>query len=114
MSPLTINDSEEDVRRLVEDGWHASHLCGNPLCFAEEHILVEPKAANERRKNCPGARPTIVAELGGRTLLVPPAPCTCPRRRCISMAERRPLAFFEDELGFDGEEGGEDTDTLIV
>lgn len=39
--------------RRPADGEDASHLCGNPLCIAKEHLIIESKAANQRRKNCP-------------------------------------------------------------
>jgi hypothetical protein len=44
--------SEESRRHLLDDGWHASHRCANPLCIEPSHIHVEPKSANEARKSC--------------------------------------------------------------
>jgi hypothetical protein len=30
----------------------ASHLCHNPLCVRPEHLIVEPRVMNHKRKNC--------------------------------------------------------------
>lgn len=46
--------SEEDRCNLIEKGWEASHLCHNPTCIEETHIVVEAKKDNEARKVCKG------------------------------------------------------------
>lgn len=43
---------EEDIRHLLDDGWHASHLCGRTTCIEPGHLVVEPKDRNEARKDC--------------------------------------------------------------
>lgn len=67
--------SAGEVRRMLH-GQHASHLCHNPACFAAGHIVVEPKEANEDRKNCK-ARVVVTFVLQGvRYELPPSAACT--------------------------------------
>lgn len=39
-------------RRLPGEGEDVSHLCGNARCFNPDHLLIESKANNQRRKNC--------------------------------------------------------------
>ncbi|KAF7561408.1 hypothetical protein G7046_g2743 [Stylonectria norvegica] len=43
---------EKAHKHLLDDGWHAGHLCGNPRCIEPTHVYVEPKGANEARKGC--------------------------------------------------------------
>ncbi|KAK1994883.1 hypothetical protein LX36DRAFT_189074 [Colletotrichum falcatum] len=43
---------KEDVDRLYQDGWHASHRCGQPTCINHDHIVMEPKPMNDRRRAC--------------------------------------------------------------
>lgn len=43
--------SEQDQRRMF-DGWDVSHLCHEPTCFNPHHLVVETKAANQRRRPC--------------------------------------------------------------
>ncbi|MBD5606626.1 MAG: hypothetical protein IAI48_16275 [Candidatus Eremiobacteraeota bacterium] len=37
---------------MLDSGEHASHLCHNPTCINHHHLVVEPKAKNEQRKEC--------------------------------------------------------------
>lgn len=80
--------SDDDVQRLFA-GEQASHLCHQPTCINRQHIVVEPKAANEARKGCP-LGPTIITQYNGVTLrLVSPNQCSCPGQKCVAMVERR-------------------------
>ena len=40
------------VRMMTETGAEASHLCHHGACFRPEHIVVESRPENERRKQC--------------------------------------------------------------
>lgn len=44
--------SAQDRRLLLEQGFHASHLCHEPTCIKPEHIVVESRKDNESRKAC--------------------------------------------------------------
>lgn len=81
---------EEDRRRMLEDGWHASHLCHNPTCANPDHIVVEAKARNEGRKRCKALGPVVLVTIEGREYRLPPnGTCECPGEKCIFMVERR-------------------------
>jgi hypothetical protein len=71
-------------------GEHASHRCNQPTCVNEKHIVVEPKEANEARKNCPARQPTIRTVFNGFAIELPPnGMCSCSGKKCIPMIEHR-------------------------
>jgi hypothetical protein len=47
------------IDHMLDDAWHASHLCHRPRCIEPSHIVVEPKRANEARKACKDKVSTI-------------------------------------------------------
>lgn len=86
------------------EGEHASHLCHQPTCINPEHIVVEPKAANENRKGCRALGPVIKTEWKGTELtLAPRGICNCSGAKCIFMIERREAISAESEDGQDRE-----------
>jgi len=66
--------TDEDIAHLLDDGYHASHLCHEPRCFRADHIIVETKADNEDRKQCKG-RLVMKARVDGVLYTFPPKPC---------------------------------------
>lgn len=62
--------TEEERRRLVENGDHASHRCGQPTCIEPSHIVVESKADNEARKACKQSLLVGLATVDGVTKTV--------------------------------------------
>jgi hypothetical protein len=97
-----VNISEDGLRRLVVDRGDADHPYENTTSSAKEHIHDEPKAADEGRKNCPGAQPTYVVQIEGKIVEMPPLACTCPGTKCISPVECRSTVIWVSQ-----EEGGE-------
>ncbi|KAI0021713.1 hypothetical protein F4780DRAFT_737429 [Xylariomycetidae sp. FL0641] len=62
------------------EGAHASHLCHQPACINQDHIVVESKEENEARKGCKGRIiiKTIKTIVGGVAYTLPPAnQCPC-------------------------------------
>ena len=43
---------KEHIEGIVEESWHASHLCGNWTCLNIRHIVPEPGAVNNSRNPC--------------------------------------------------------------
>jgi hypothetical protein len=81
--------SEEEIARLIA-GEHASHLCHQPTCINGDHLVVEPKSANEGRKECRALGPIIKVTIGGVEYTLPPnGACGCEGKKCIFMIERR-------------------------
>ena len=68
-------------------GQHASHLCHQPTCINHEHIHVEDKEDNEKRKDCAG-RIMIRTWIGGVQYVFIPKECSCSPP-CITMIEDR-------------------------
>lgn len=46
---LLTDDAKEGI---IENAWHASHLCGNWTCINPHHITVEPGPVNISRNPC--------------------------------------------------------------
>ena len=91
---LTCYSAEDRERLLAGD--QASHLCHQTRCVNPDHIIVEPKAANEGRKACRALGPIIRTEFGGTELeLLPLGECNCPGAKCIFMIERREARIAE-------------------
>ncbi|KAF2438756.1 hypothetical protein P171DRAFT_525869 [Karstenula rhodostoma CBS 690.94] len=44
--------SQEHIDGIVENSWHASHLCGNWTCFNTQHVVLEPGSVNSNRNAC--------------------------------------------------------------
>ncbi|OCL06364.1 hypothetical protein AOQ84DRAFT_365885 [Glonium stellatum] len=44
--------TDEEKEGIIEEGWHASHLCGNWPCCNPRHIQPEPGNINQDRKTC--------------------------------------------------------------
>lgn len=71
-------------------GEQASHLCHHPTCINPEHVVVEPKEANEGRKTCKRVGLVVETVIDGKVYrLEPEHQCTCPGVKCIFMLERR-------------------------
>jgi hypothetical protein len=49
---VIADGTEEERAHLLDNGWHASHRCHQPRCIARDHIVVESKDSNEKRKRC--------------------------------------------------------------
>jgi hypothetical protein len=78
------------------DGDQASHLCHQPVCINPDHIIVEPKAANEKRKECRARGPIVKARVGETTIVLPPnGRCECAVQKCIPMIEWREAQTIE-------------------
>jgi hypothetical protein len=93
INQLTLTRDREIDHLLA--GEQASHLCHQPTCINPEHIVVEPKAANEGRKACRALGPIFKTVWQGKELTLPPqGVCNCSGRKCIFMIERRE-AFAE-------------------
>ncbi|KAJ5096469.1 hypothetical protein NUU61_005825 [Penicillium alfredii] len=81
--------TDEEIARLLA-GEQASHLCHQPTCVNPDHIVVEPKMANEARKGCRSLGPTIKTVWNGKVLSLPPrGVCNRPGQRCVFMIEWR-------------------------
>jgi len=54
--PLTLNKLVviKKYGRIPRKGEDASHLCHEPKCLNEEHIVLEDASTNQRRKGCLG------------------------------------------------------------
>lgn len=70
--------SAEDRHNMIFHSHHASHRCHNPTCFAADHVAVEPKSANEDRKECKG-RVEVVFDTNGAQYRVSPTQA-CPHQ----------------------------------
>ncbi|RDL36954.1 uncharacterized protein BP5553_04387 [Venustampulla echinocandica] len=42
--------SQNEIDLLLDNSYHASHLCGNPNCISPSHICVESRSTNEPGK----------------------------------------------------------------
>lgn len=62
--------SDEEIRQLLHDGYHASHRCHEPTCIRKEHIVVESKTANEDRKDCAKELWLMEITVGGNVQVV--------------------------------------------
>jgi hypothetical protein len=81
--------SDDEILRLLA-GEQASHLCHQPTCIRADHIVVEPKAANEGRKACRALGPIIRTKIEGKSFVLPPkGECHCVGAKCIFMIEER-------------------------
>lgn len=49
---VVAKDDEKQKSLLLTDGYEASHLCHEKLCFNPNHIFMEPKAINISRNDC--------------------------------------------------------------
>ena len=84
-----LEKSVEEVANLLFRGYQCSHRCHNSRCFNSGHITVEPKAANEDRKECAG---TIVVKttIGGVAYTLPDTRSPCAHTPpCIPGVEER-------------------------
>ena len=54
---------------------HASHMCGNAVCFNPRHLVWESSLANQSRKGCPG----IIVDLEGTRFLACRHEPTCKK-----------------------------------
>lgn len=79
--------SDDDIKKLLDYGWHASHLCHEPTCIHPDHLCVEPKDKNEDRKDCKG-RVIIRVRIGGTWYVLHPKPCP-HEPKCIAKVEER-------------------------
>ncbi|KAF1964684.1 hypothetical protein BU23DRAFT_575520 [Bimuria novae-zelandiae CBS 107.79] len=44
--------TRDQIEGIIEDCWHASHLCGNWTCLNVKHVVPEPGAINISRNPC--------------------------------------------------------------
>ncbi|KAJ4358633.1 uncharacterized protein N0V89_003217 [Didymosphaeria variabile] len=44
--------SKEHIDGIVNNSWHASHLCGNWTCLNTKHVVPEPGSVNNNRNVC--------------------------------------------------------------
>ncbi|KAF1983881.1 hypothetical protein K402DRAFT_435694 [Aulographum hederae CBS 113979] len=44
--------TEDQRRGLVEEKWHASHLCSNSTCCNDDHCFIEPAHICRSRREC--------------------------------------------------------------
>jgi hypothetical protein len=44
--------TDEAKEGIIEQRWHASHLCGNWICINPHHIYAEPASINNQRNHC--------------------------------------------------------------
>lgn len=75
----------EDRENIRKEGWEASHLCHNPACIEETHIVAEKKADNDARKDCNRKFFEAYVTVGGQRISVLKSAYECPHeaRPCI-------------------------------
>lgn len=49
---LIADDRKDDISKIEEDGFQASHLCHQSACFNSSHLVVESKESNLERNKC--------------------------------------------------------------
>lgn len=81
---IWAHGTEEDRQNLLDNRWHASHLCHTPRCIAEEHLVVEPKEKNELRKRCAKELWMIEVMVDGALIKITSNyQCPCEGLKCI-------------------------------
>jgi hypothetical protein len=88
--------TQKERAHLLDDGWHASHRCHQPRCIARDHLVVESKDSNEKRKRCAHDLWMAEMEVDGEVktfrsvFRCPCSPPCVPRRLEGELAQRPP------------------------
>lgn len=92
---MTDCDSDDAAKQLLvhRDG-QASHLCSTAQCMEPRHIIVESKASNEARKQCPLRHEKVYVRKKSGKRSKPNNTCSC-RPLCIRKTET--IVFSSDE-----------------
>ncbi|KAK9357090.1 zinc-binding loop region of homing endonuclease-domain-containing protein [Lipomyces starkeyi] len=69
-----LTKCDNDVYNLLYKGYHASHLCHQPICINPDHLVIESKEANESRKIC-SAKVHVQASINGIGYLLAAEEC---------------------------------------
>jgi hypothetical protein len=90
---ILATKSDEEIEKLLYQGYHASHTCWETVCLNEEHLQVETKEENEKRKAHAG-RTRYITEIDGKQyVLEPELVCDC-RTPCLVATEYRVAAPY--------------------
>jgi len=90
-----IYKSAVEVQRMLYGNHHASHLCANERCINPDHLVIEPKAMNESRKEC-SSKLHIVTTIQDQQYILPAKACTHVPA-CLIKAEQRDAIKLEQE-----------------
>jgi len=83
-------------RDSVGQGYQASHLCGIANCIKAEHMVVEPKDANEARKEC-HQHVVVRTDIDSTTYILAPNHTCSHQPQCIWQIEDREAMLSADQ-----------------